>query len=137
MTETTLKPTEFRLYNYVLVNGCVTRILGIGAPVNEPLIYFFDQKNYKIEHCEGRWKIEGVLITDAILNLCGFELTDAHAGIWKAVGLMIERCVNEEEGFLPLEIINGEYAYFGNAIKYLHQLQNLYFDLNFEELKMP
>lgn len=84
-----------------------------------------DEKGFNSVH-------DRVLITEEKLLKCGFE---NYVGVnWKyqlRIGAIKLYCRFNNEWHFELEGI-----YLGAKLKYLHQIQNLYFDLKVEELEV-
>lgn len=85
-----------------------------------------------------KWQhAEGIPLTPELLWRCGFT----HEGDMGIIGIQIGNqlwleCVNEEWSLTPEVWPSGSILSFWNPPKYLHQLQNLFFDLTGEELQI-
>lgn len=82
------------------------------------------------------WKAEPIPLTEEILLKCGFEKKD-ESYVFGANKQHRLRWINKITGF-EHRIVSLSYnvAIYDLHIKYLHQLQNLYFALTGEELKI-
>lgn len=97
--------------------------------IHEQGINFF-LSSYTVE-CESYWEtdphpkhdgtwVEGIPLTSEMLERVGF-----------AVGSMIDIVIEQRQDLRRRTILDGNY---NGGIKYLHQLQNLYYALTSEEL---
>jgi hypothetical protein len=73
---------------------------------------------------EGIKSLNPIPITSEILKKCGFEFSN---GLFRT-----GNCSLEYAGWHSLYLKTG---YVGSAFRYLHQLQNLYFEVTGEELQ--
>ena len=74
--------------------------------------------------------IFGIPLTPSILEKCGFEKDNENERFQLDTDLGL--CIY---GSIELGVaVNMDYKIVGNAVKHLHQLQNLYFALTGEEL---
>lgn len=112
--------------------------LRIGNVTNKGVIYlFYDRgvclkygKSYKFS------ELEPMPLTEEILLKCGFEESDGAHCIWIYKGnskYMIEWIFNEYNFRIITDRFNSTYI---RQVKYVHQLQNLYFALTGEELEV-
>lgn len=78
--------------------------------------------------------LQPVLLTEDLLIKCGFHYYEED-DCWKICGLSIKK---EDCGFrIYIECEDAWYSYcYFKTFKYLHQLQNIYFDLTGKELKV-
>lgn len=74
---------------------------------------------------EGKWQAEPITLTEEILLKCGFKIGYPSYSIG-----FFEILYNDVIGFRFA--VEGQYGW--NELKYLHQLQNLYFALFEDEL---
>jgi hypothetical protein len=78
--------------------------------------------------------IKPIPLTPEILEKCGIELKDGNYKIDLSIG---DLYFNENDGISFAVTVGYEYSETQmEHIKYLHQLQNLYFSLEGEELKV-
>lgn len=74
---------------------------------------------------------EPIVLTPSLLEQCGFKYSASFG-----------KCRYEkdelqmDENFNPLAQEGDEHLYFGRRLQYLHQLQNLFFDLTGKELEV-
>lgn len=125
-----MKTSELRIGNYVIIPAydidAENNIIGdsendeiIKITIDELIII---ESNYK--DCIGEYK--PIPITADILLKCGFSFEDKDALYWVKGAFNLEKDV---VGKFWFEV----YSHY-NELKYLHQLQNLYFALTNEEL---
>lgn len=136
--------SELRIGNYLLgEHGKIQPVEYIGETIgliNEVGGTDKHQKNpifsYDIE------KLKYVILDAKVLTKCGFDIYDDLDNDYTTYGnngddsdffLQID-WRRKENGYCPL-IKSVEYEQIGIDIKYLHQLQNLYFCLTNEELQ--
>jgi hypothetical protein len=124
-----IKPNELRIGNWVNENGKNKRVTALMTGYiateiidGEPLF-------------TGIGVYDSIPLTTEILEKCGFIKNNLE--YWEKETKSNENDLDLEEvngKFIP--VINNEYS-VGIEIKYLHQLQNKYFDWYGEELKIP
>ena len=134
-----IQSNDLRLGNKVLWNDLICTVAGIQ--------YFIDADENKEGHIVDLYNngemvqtpyvsyINPIPLTPEILEKCGFENKKLGKDYWE---LPNEKCINgwseEFTFYLPYFEMN---TYTGTvSIKALHQLQNLYFALTGEELKI-
>lgn len=120
-----IQPYELRLGNLIFdhVNNRIGTVLRLNAGIDYPITYTYDKV---LEHTPFKRKgLEPIPLTDDWFIKFGFVYSDLNGdtGHWQKSGFQI---LNGENGF--------SYAYELD-IKFVHQLQNLYFALTHEELK--
>lgn len=87
--------------------------------------YFKFRNNNSVKKIKELYPIE---LTEGILLKCGFEWSHYHPDTAQR-----EYYINNDFG---IELFNERYYKLNTEIKYLHQLQNLYFALTGEELEI-
>lgn len=133
---------ELRLGNYVkclnLSGEPICKIYSIEGPLPRKNAVYNDQYVITVM-CDGLDTSPGINydyaeITDSILRKFGFDKNTCT--------LKIPVTDEESEDLYfgkdldgNIRIIQGEY-YIGNSIKYIHHLQNMYYDLSGEELRI-
>lgn len=128
-----IKATELRIGN--IVKFLAYDIDPEGNKFGEPYTEVVDLKTMEhiIEYPE---VYDPVPLTPEILEKCGFEKDSTGDCFTQG----IDRCgllnIYSESWKYSLDDVHNEECYksSGNRIEYLHQLQNLYFSLNGEEL---
>ena len=118
-----INPIELRIGNYVQKFYVITK---------EHLVYDMYQILCGAILDTNEYIFKGIPLTDDILVRCGFEKCDDYFlpnGVIKYSN-RIMKLVENIDVFLVLDID------FHVEIKYLHQLQNLYFALTGEELTL-
>jgi len=125
---------ELRIGNWVNKNGYFRQILGVHSNsviiMNTPPLTLTKSMDIHIN------KIEPIPLTEEILLKCGFK--DIYNKMW----LILEGSPNIEINKSTFQVsvwetINDETeGIYLNNIKYLHQLQNLYFALTGKELNI-
>lgn len=111
-----MKSSDLRIGNYVLANGKITKVIDV-------LESGINQMRYDVEY--DLEDLEPIELTEEILLKCGFEKEILEPKHYCIKGMCIWKC---NDMFLCDK--NGVH------IKYLHQLQNLYFALTNEELNL-
>ena len=111
---------ELRLHNHVLHLGTIREVTAV-RPISVQLDDIYAVNN----------EIDPIELTPEILKKCGFELSGARLNEIQITELNEIQITEFEEGYIL--VIYSEYEY-GKKIKYLHQLQNLYFALTGQEL---
>ena len=129
-----IKSNELRIGNYVLLNGKIIKITDA-----EIIDYIVKSENGRLRITPPIHKIDPIPLTPEIMFKFGFEKVD------------IPDSINEEgeiiKGYNNWELINSNFCFTrghndeiisGNKaeLKYLHQLQNLYFAKTYEELEI-
>lgn len=131
-----MKTKELRLRNYVMYNGYEVVVTGVNSP--QPLKDEWFNNQYLVEvYVSGGLitaredELEPIVITDKILKKFGLEINKYGGYLYQEV---------YQAGKLFIFVINsfqtqmGDWDYVEVEIKYVHQLQNLYFALTGEEL---
>lgn len=146
-----IQPNEVRIGNYFRVNGVFTRLLGVSAMHEASFRFLFDDKNFHVKRETDGDIIEPIQLTPDILSKCGFEerLINGIIPHWfilcapqryrKQFELFFRfgsytstpPNVCDEQGWSPYNDSGDRHSF---DIKYLHQLQNLYFALTGEDL---
>jgi len=123
-----IKPNELRIGN--LVYHYEWNKLGKKLTPDSGRVTAINGKSVTVGPYQ-RAKIEGIPLTQEILEKCGFKKFERQRGIvqW------------ENEAGHTVEYTNGEWSLspefnFWIDVKYLHQLQNLYFALTGQELEV-
>lgn len=114
-----INPSEIKLWNYIKIDGVETE-----------LDYHVMGKLFKNSNADLLNKLEGIPITPELLEKCGFkkEQNEIDTKSNKNVeGRWIHDDYLEWPGLLYLPNFK---------IKYLHQLQNLYYSLTGKELEI-
>jgi len=129
------KINELRLGNYIEYNGSLGKIYSIEGPLPRKEERFSDKFIITIYYdglLEAPYdEFNFVKITDELLHKFGFNK--------ETCTLELKAPEDGEQLFFgkdlngDIRIIQGEY-YIGKPIKYLHELQNAYYDLTGEEL---
>lgn len=116
-----MKANELRIGNYINGGGCPRIVISIEKDgcISEPI------DNSTVDFSKG---IEPIPLTEEWLVKFGWELTPLNASFKR---------YNRKSGFMIIEVYDdnkfwAEYIY----VKYVHQLQNLYFSLTGEELEI-
>jgi hypothetical protein len=122
-----MKATELRIGNLVYYNGILTKITPTEITFQE-----YWQRNKGKNSLKPEESIQPIPLTEEILFRCGFEwcaeafgyFDKLHAAyIWDNGDIEIHPfCTNDQDCWVK--------------IKYVHQLQNLYFALTGEELNI-
>lgn len=116
-----MKASELRIGNYIILDGEQTQVDQIGS--------FFDQ--HMVEYINSRplAAVKPIPLTPEWLERFGFERVLHDERDWYNYPLGLINPLNnyEDHGYM----MSGE---FDLDIRYVHQLQNLYFALTGEEL---
>ena len=127
---------ELRIGNYLLQYGEVGKIVEIGIKHKGDTNYYLRSEN---DNC-GYWidQFKPISLTEEILLKCGFKITKNDEYPFKYV---INKGMRDE---IEIEDLNSTTCFVLShgrrfsvvKIKYLHQLQNLYFALTGKELEI-
>lgn len=121
---------ELRIGNHILINGETDTVTGIFhemAPSGDD-IYFVQGKNkldYRVQNTEP------IELTEETLLKCHFFQSGFYW--WSGCYSIYLTTRNSDDGFF---YHNGTSLFEYNHIKYLHQLQNLYFIITGKELEV-
>lgn len=139
-----IKPQELRIGNLVDRNG-IMEVLGIGA--NNKLVIYDHYNKERLPYGLDVESFKGIALTPEWLEKLGFNKNHClrHDVMWrhpndkKTVEELLHSCnfYWQDKKFVFIEVVNdhGEYGTFPiGHIKYVHQLQNLYFALTNTEL---
>jgi hypothetical protein len=131
-----IEPNELRIGNYIyqLEDGAIVQIAGV---FEESTIHLKGEEKSIFGGRELR-AFAPILLDTAILEKCGFkeegDFSYTHPGKDQIIFAELISRPNYEGLLFQLYVGSGwEYTY-GEQLKYLHQLQNLYFALTSEEL---
>lgn len=117
-----INSNELRIGNIVMVNKCFTRVFSIA---NDGINHTIDNLGHApIVELEKLSTLSGIELTPEILEKCKLPYIE---------GEYHSPDVRYEEG-IPLRLIGLDDGWIGKEVKYLHQLQNIYFALSGEEL---
>lgn len=123
-----IEARELRLGNYLLLKGKIVKVAGI--PNSMRLLIPGEQYAVDME------EFSGIPLTEEILgDWCGFEIFNAPYNEFDFFSVR----GYELGGFkITMRYDNTfrVFEFYGSAIKSLHQLQNLYFDLERKELEI-
>lgn len=135
---------ELRVGNLLYRNG-IMEVLGIGA--NNKLIIYDHYNKERLPYGLDVASFKGIELTPEWLekfkfnkhHYLGHDIMWRHPNDKKTVEETLHSCnfYWQDKKFVFIEVVNdhGEYATFPvGHIKYIHQLQNLYFALTGEEL---
>lgn len=127
-----IKANELRIGNYI------NRKLYFGKCGQPELIKTKINSGSFIDFCE---EFEAIPLTPEILESCGFELYDGNTKHWIHPTNMLFDLFNItalEDGFRIIAGRLKDKVIVGSSIqiKYLHQLQNLFFAITGEELEI-
>lgn len=134
-----IQANELRIGNWVHYNnGHYCEITAIGSRTILGQQFFnIDKGN---DHPIIDEHINPIPITPEILENAGFKINE-DAGNWKHSEMKIwkdkRKMIGEEDGkfYLYNQCEDDYYSWYYPEIKYVHQLQNLYFALTGEELE--
>lgn len=129
-----LTKEELRIGNYVLSPRGIERVSAIGAPID---VMFSDNAGYELKY------LSPIPLTEELLLRCGFEVKIEH-DVCKRYHIGENPITKDWYVSLvwiiePKSVGMPDYPFYSNGghlIKYLHQLQNLYFALTGEELTL-
>jgi len=139
-----MKPEEIRVGNLVDYNGIISKVSEICSP--KPLKDKRYSDKWIIELFDGAglltcdiMELKPIILTEEILLKCGFEKDDTGVGIfeqdyheWYQKELLVIGMLCQSSDKLYLFDENTDTL----RVMYLHQLQNLYYCLCGEELKI-
>jgi hypothetical protein len=118
-----IKANELRIGNYFNYNNIAFKVVKIENK------YIGLDKEDDFGNYANIEDIEPISITKEILLKCGFKkLGNDNYSIGR-INLGLNYNISIDIDYVPIHCLNGK-------IKYLHQLQNLYFALTNEELKI-
>lgn len=121
---------ELRLGNYVLVDGVIKEIFGIG-PAGVDFVVATPSKSVKIDGCIYE-HLCPIPLSAAILEGCGFE-SDRHENLSKEVGNGYT-LATFKSGRHGVGLYDEDGYWTGFSFDTLHRLQNLWYSLTGEEL---
>lgn len=125
---------ELRIGNYVLYKENKAQVSQIGLSHIFAYTYYKESKNpmslenKSLDICD----CSPILLNEDILLSIGFKL-NKHLNCWETEGLIIKNTSNGFKVFIECEDSWYSQSVFGE-FKFLHQLQNIYFDLTGKEL---
>lgn len=130
-----LKPEELRIGNIVLSKeGDYIRILAMFDKSVRNEIYTISNEKFKYEEDD----TDGIPLTPEILEKCGFIDRSGTIANRMSFGLTLfdsqEFCWYIQDGFMRYQSKGMGFTTSLTHIKFLHQLQNLYFALTGNEL---
>lgn len=134
-----VNPVELRIGNYIEYNSMIMMIDGIQSPrpmkdkrySNKYLINLFDGAGLITCTLE---EINPIPTEEDWMLKLGFEVTNSkHYSKGK---LSIQFPVIEQNLYPKGRVYYNSWAIKNEIIKYVHQIQNVYFDLENEELKL-
>lgn len=130
-----MKPEELRLGNYVNYQGRIQKVTGLDKTVVYLCAPAFDDKSYPIPV----GSIKPIPITEEWLLKFGFDkaeskFTDKPEILTKQIS-NINYLDYEDDSFAISGVSGHVVTTFWNDIKFVHQLQNLYYALTEEELQ--
>jgi hypothetical protein len=106
------------------ITGCFNKIIVEIGPTPSPVLT-----------CRKFETINGISLTSEILDRCGFQPFQKN-NFFKSY-ITIDDLGDGNWVVAEFDQVDGGIHLFRNTIKYLHQLQNLYFALTGEELTIP
>lgn len=121
-----IKANELRRESLVLKDNRILPVYSIHGDNTFTL-----KKDGEIIGCFTEWQADPIPLTAEILEKAGFEPLDY--GSRDTSYYIPER---DNDFFLRYYVLEDVVRHEGKEIKYLHQLQNLYFALTGEELKI-
>ncbi len=122
---------EFRIGNYVEIEGVIALILAIDSDGKEALIETRTSKDKRIKTKISKVK-PVALALKLLTERCHFDKTARHN-----IGIDDYICFLEfKEGYISLLNCSGEVMIRFMDIRNLHQLQNLYYALKGTEMEM-
>ena len=135
---------ELRIGNWIIFKGYRKQIISIREWAAERGIYLIDLGDTREEMGIRTIDIHPIPLTTEILEKCGFKLcanySDNDYTVYYDNDVDLFLTLNwrdRETGFNPQKPnYEGELESFGIEIKYLHQLQNLYYALTQKELEV-
>lgn len=110
-----MKANDFRLGNYILSDNKIRQIEGIEGRIGTKISY------------------KGIKLTPGRLEGMGFKEYNGFYCKGMQDGKNHEMCIEKKRGEFILPIGYDDLVI---ELKYIHQLQNLYFALTYEELKI-
>jgi hypothetical protein len=129
-----IKSNELRIGNYVdyeRTTHVVTRLLA--HHVSHDWYKSIGEDAYDTSYDS----INPIPLTPELLEKCGFVEKDGSDNVHSIFSLNdfhLDFDWRRRQYYSPMEENNGEWVTYGSSIKYLHQLQNLYFALTNKEL---
>nr|DAT09631.1 MAG TPA: hypothetical protein [Caudoviricetes sp.] len=121
---------ELRIGNYIQLRNNHVMVGGI------PNVYklLIPGEQYAVEVKE----FEPIPLTEELFLKCGFrfEYDSFCNGIELSYGISLYNTKDEDKNKLFISVNNAEYAISHIPIKYLHQLQNIYYYLTGKELEV-
>lgn len=130
-----INKSELRIGNTIQSQGNIFTV----SEINERYINCIDGSSFF------DFKVNGVEFNDSLFELCGFEQTESTDNdkrkLWSIqvannTSLYFDES-NNKQWYLSYQWNNNHFQNdFWNSPKYLHQLQNLFFCLSGEELKI-
>ena len=122
-----MKVEELRLNNYVYSGVRMVKVKSIHTEsVLKDEVSIYIELNENLSHyCVSMYDIKPIELTEEILLKCGFVKCSYIDNHYNVLGMVIWNC-------------NGMFICNKNGVqlKYLHQLQNLYFALTSKELEI-
>lgn len=129
IVEVILSPSKAEFWGIDSISLDLLTVYDLNSPDRK-----MDVDNRKRLEDEYLGRISPIPLTEEMLLKCGFNY-DKEEDCWKICGLFIRK---EDCGFrIYIECEDAWYSgcYF-NDFRYLHQLQNIYFDLTGKELEV-
>lgn len=129
-----IKANELRLGNWIVFNNFLSpeKYIQVNATFFSSWLGGRNRQEIKNDEVINKY-YSGIPLTPEILEKCGFEQDEFITRDFFKQGFFNFKAVNHyEDGFLVIcNFMQG-----GIKVKYLHQLQNLYFALSGEELNI-
>jgi hypothetical protein len=129
-----MKPQELRIGNNVLHDNVINTVTSIH--LDGQLTLLTPQGNYIQSRCD---LIHPIYLTENHLIVFGFK---RHCGYYKQFelpsdyGATLEILSERSDGTEIVNLLDCDGGKIGTDIKYVHQLQNLYFSITETELKL-
>jgi len=130
-----MKASELRIGNFVEYNGMTLRVSEIYSPKPRQPKEFSDVECVEL-HCDGFiaatiHEINPIELTEEILVKCGFKTTswDNHSTFWNMFCSDGSMVISLEHKYIAVGDLTLDIE-----VKYLHQLQNLFYAITGKEL---
>ena len=120
-----IQPNELRLGNLLRDKVSKTELKIIELAEKDIVTYVIDRSKFPLEK---GWSLEPIPLTEEILLKCGLKLITERTKNYMLKGISGEPCFHFNK--------NNTVSCYKANIKYLHQLQNLYFALTNQELNI-
>lgn len=132
-----IKPTDLRVNN-ILIDARSGTLLKVENLSNTGIYFTFVDEDLREPLVVG-WQAEGIPLTPEVMGKCGFifdnERYDGETGIYRQKDISVYH--EEDQPLVPFAIAisdDGNHCFITSQIRFLHQLQNLFFALTGEEL---